>query len=286
MNADTEGMLRKRNTIWIGFEPREIDAFVVAKETAERNAPLIPVRGLVLDDLRAAGYYYRPTELRAGRWFDVISDHPMATEFAISRFLVPAIVQHGWAMFMDCDMLVRGDLTGLFEWVRQKFANKAVVCVPHKHLPISVVKMDDQVQSTYHRKNWSSVMLFNCEHPSNKALTVETVNTLPGRDLHQFCWLKDEEIGHIGEEWNYLVGHTKLDHAQPKIVHFTDGIPSMRGYEDCEYAGEWREELRNYARGFDFMRRLANRDRAQGLDHAAKVQFADDMYKDAKRRAG
>jgi hypothetical protein len=49
-------------------------------------------------------------------------------------------------------------------------------------------------------------MLFNCDHPSNKKLTVEMINTLPGRDLHRFCWLEDDEIGELDPGWNWLVG--------------------------------------------------------------------------------
>ena len=34
---------------------------------------------------------------------------------------------------------------------------------------------------------------------------------------------------------------------QPRIVHFTDGIPTMRGYEHCEYADEFRRQLEEWA---------------------------------------
>lgn len=232
-----------KSSIWIGFDPREASAFAVARASAARYcARPIPIHGLVLADLVEAGLYKRPTERRDGRLYDVISEHPMATEFAISRFLVPYMTD-GWALFMDCDMLVRGDLTRLF---RTADPDKAVHVVKHNHDPVEATKMDGQVQSRYARKNWSSVMLFNCDHPSNRNLTPELVNSVPGRDLHRFCWLDDDEIGELPVEYNWLVGHSP--HCWfPRIVHFTDGIPTMPGYENCDYADEWRDVLASWA---------------------------------------
>ena len=89
-------------------------------------------------------------------------------------------------------------------------------------------------------------MLFNCGHPSNKKLGVDMVNNETGSYLHQFRWLKDEEIGDIPLGWNYLVGyHTQMDCKNPMAVHFTEGLPCLDGYMDCEYADEWWTEL-NY----------------------------------------
>lgn len=234
-----------RRSIHIGFDPRETDGFAVTRASiARRLTQPIPVRGLVLSELRARGLYTRPTSRRDGRLWDEISAAPMATEFACSRFLIPALEGYdGWALFMDCDMLVRTNLARLFS---QCDPSKAVMVVKHDHQPTAETKMDGQVQTRYARKNWSSVMVFNCGHPANRALTVDLVNSVPGRDLHGFCWLKDEEIGALDQSWNYLVGHTSPEIA-PDIVHFTDGIPSMTGYERCEYAEEWWAELSRWA---------------------------------------
>lgn len=142
-------------------------------------------------------------------------------------------------MFSDGDVLFRSSVGHLFDNLDGAFA---VYCVKHRHVPESTIKMDGQTQTQYYRKNWSSVMVFNCDHPANRRLTLEMVNTLPGRDLHRFCWLEDDEIGELGPEWNYLVGYTK-NVPDPKCVHFTSGTPDMVGYENCEYADEWREQL-------------------------------------------
>lgn len=232
------------DTIWIGFDPRETAAFAVCRQSInDKLTRQIPVYGLVLDELRAAGLYKRPTERRLGKLWDDISQHTMSTEFAISRFLVPHIAESGWALFMDCDMLVRTNLARLFEKLDRK---KAVYCVKHAHSPDNLVKMDDQVQSRYRRKNWSSFMIFNCDHKANARLTVDMVNTLPGRDLHAFCWLEDHEIGELGPEWNYLIGHTKAE-VEPKVVHFTDGGPWFEAYRNVPFADEWTHVLNRWA---------------------------------------
>lgn len=234
-------------SVYIGFDPREAAAFAVARRTVTRtmNRP-VPVRGIVLDEMRERGLYNRPTSRKDGRLWDDISEAPMATEFAISRFLTPILAEEGLALFMDADMMVRNSITPIFDYAMAN-PQYAVLCVKHNFAPPEGVKMDGQMQTVYARKNWSSVMLFNVGHRSNSKLTVELINSVPGRDLHRFCWLEDHEIGALPAEWNYLVGHTKADES-PKIVHFTDGIPTMAGYENCEYADEWRQELNAWAR--------------------------------------
>jgi hypothetical protein len=227
-------------SVWIGYDPREADAFAVARASLRRHAsePML-VMAISLPQLREAGLYTRPTSHRGGRLWDDISEAPMATEFAISRFLTPHLAGSGLALFMDCDMLVRKDIAKLFALADPC---KAVMCVKHVHVPDERTKMDGQLQTFYRRKNWSSVALFNCDHPANRALTVEMINTVPGRDLHAFCWLRDEEIGELPLEWNWLAD-VSPPIADPAIVHHTLGVPSMPGYKDAPYADEWRTEL-------------------------------------------
>jgi len=181
----------------------------------------------------------------------------MSTEFAISRFLTPYLAkgltthisarQRGWALFVDADVMFVGDPWKLFEDARSH-PEFAVMCVKHNFNPPAGTKMDGQVQTQYARKNWSSVMLFNLDHPANDALTPELVNTLPGRDLHRFCWLDDKEIGELDPSWNFLVGHHSAETVRPNIIHFTDGVPSMDGYEKSDFASAWREALNHWGR--------------------------------------
>jgi len=59
-------------------------------------------------------------------------------------------------------------------------------------------------------------------------------------DLHQFNWLKDEEIGELPLSWNYVPGVTK-QLANVDAVHFSEGGPWFKGYENVEYGNEWNE---------------------------------------------
>src|SRR3990167_113900 len=100
-------------SIFIGFDGRETSAFVVARESIEKQlSKPIPVYGLVLQRLIDRGLYWRSTEKRinpetgAEQLWDVISNAPMATEFSCSRFLIPHLARGGWALFMDCDQMV------------------------------------------------------------------------------------------------------------------------------------------------------------------------------------
>lgn len=233
-------------SIYVGFDHREAQAYAVCRHSLARFCSFpIRIKGLVLSDLERMGIYTRPWEVREnGQLWDKISDAPMSTEFAVSRFLTPLLAKTGLALFMDCDILARGNIMRLFEQAKSEYA---VMCVKHDHDPDYQVKMQGQQQTKYARKNWSSVVLFNVDHPANARLTHEMVNTLPGRDLHRFCWLEDHEIGDLGPEWNYLVGHTKLNGTEPKLVHFTDGLPFMPGYQNVEFANEYRRELELWA---------------------------------------
>jgi len=225
-------------SIYLGFDAREAEAFAVARDSIRRRlSSPIKIRGLILSHLRAQGLYWRKHEQRNGQLWDVISDAPMSTEFAISRFLVPTLAKSGWALFLDADMLVLSDLAQLFQKASDRYA---VLVVKHEYAPQDSVKMDGQRQTVYPRKNWSSLMLFNCDHPANRRLTVNMINSHPGRDLHRFCWLEDDEIGALDPSWNYLVGHSDLT-IKPRIVHFTEGGPWMFGYRDVPYADEWRQ---------------------------------------------
>lgn len=234
----------KGQSIWIGYDPRQAEAFAACRQSIRMrmNVP-IPIYGLVLDSLRNDQLYWRETERHGGKLWDVISGAPMSTEFAISRFLVPHLSKGGQALFMDCDMFARCQNFGEIFDICDR--SKPVWCVKHNHVPNTHLKMDGQVQTRYERKNWSSFMMFT-DHEANKRLTPKAVNTLPGRDLHRFCWLEEDQIGELGPEWNFLVGHTDPT-VNPKVVHFTDGGPWMSGYEHVPYADEWFRERNRWA---------------------------------------
>lgn len=231
-----------KEIIFVGYEPREHDAFVACLSSIQAHlSKEIDILGLKLDVLQRRGHYQRPVDIRDGRLWDRISGAPMSTEFAISRFFLQELCteENEIALFMDCDVLVRVDLVELFEQFDPKYA---VQVVKHQMPSADTIKMDNQIQSTYDRKNWSSVMLWNLKHPSNKALNLYKLNQWSGRALHQFSWLVDEEIGELDPAWNHLVGISPPN-PKAKIAHFTLGIPRMPGYENSEHSNEWRSFL-------------------------------------------
>ncbi len=234
-----------KRSIYIGWEPREAEAFFVCRGSLLKHlSQPIPVSGLVLAQLQCDGLYTRPVDRHSGHLIDVLSRRPdyngaMSTEFAISRFFVPMLAKTGWALFMDCDMLVRRDIAEVFKLCDP---SKAVMCVKHDYEPSNREKMDGQIQTPYYRKNWSSFLLWNVDHPANKRLTPEMLNSAIGKSLHAFSWLDDDEIGELPQEWNFLVGHSDPS-IDPAVAHFTAGIPNMRGYENSPFADEWRGAL-------------------------------------------
>jgi lipopolysaccharide biosynthesis glycosyltransferase len=222
--------------VFVGYDPREDIAYQVCKHSILTRQPNANVRPLMQKELRDAGWYTRPIDKLA------------STEFTFTRFLVPELANfEGWAVFMDCDMILTTDIKELFDQADDKYA---VMCVQHDYTPKEGMKMDGQKQTVYPRKNWSSVVLFNCAHPSNARLTQDMVNDpeLNGAYFHRFSWLKDEEIGELDHTWNYLVG-VYDDIETPKLIHYTEGGPWFENYRDCEFNELWKKELQDMMNG-------------------------------------
>lgn len=228
--------------VYIGYDTRQDEAYRVAEASILKHASQpVSITPLRLDRLMAQGLIRRPLERKGGRIHDVISGVSQATEFANSRFIVPFLAQTGYAIFMDCDVLCLGDIAELYDAIDK---SAAVSVVKHGGLhPNSVAasfKMDGQEQLVYGRKNWSSMVAWNVTHPANRRLTLDVVNGCRGIDLHQFFWLKDDEIGELPPEWNWLVG-VQPKPESPKLAHYTLGLPNMKGYEDSPYAKLWTD---------------------------------------------
>lgn len=221
--------------VYIGYDPTEHDAYEVAKHSLLRHAS-IPVSVIPLDAsaLRKQGLLWRPTDNRGGI-YDLYSNAPASTEFAVSRFLTPILAQFGPALFIDCDVVFLRDVAELLD---EYDPRNAVQCVQHDYDPRTNWKMGEVKQTRYPRKNWSSVMLFNAGHDANRRLSVEAVNRWPGRDLHGFDWLADSEIGELSACWNWLVGEQpKPDH--PGIAHFTLGGPWLPHWVPAQHDSIW-----------------------------------------------
>ena len=228
--------------VFIGWDPREaIAADVCRFSLLRRSSVPLHVQYLRQPALREIGLYRREWELRDGQRIDRIDGRPFSTEFAFTRFLVPALCQfEGWALFVDGDFLFLADVAELLALRDQHYA--AMVC-QQVHVPLAHAKMDGCAQHAYARKNWSSLMLLNCGHEATRRLTPGAVNAEPGAWLHGLRWLPDRLIGSLPPQWNWIDGVTP---GEPKAVHYTAGGPWFAGHEAVRFAGEWcwhRNEL-------------------------------------------
>ncbi len=219
--------------VYIGYDAREAEAYRVAEHSLMKVSPSATVTKLDSERLAACGLLRRPTDTRGGI-YDLPSNAPASTAFHVSRFLVPHLAQTGWALFTDSDVVFLADVAELFALADP---TKAVMVVKHNQGG-GGIKMDGQIQTVYARKNWSSVMLWNCEHPANRRLSLQDVNERPGRDLHRFYWLADSEIGELPAAFNWLVNVEPIP-AHPKIAHFTEGGPWLPGWPGDEYDALW-----------------------------------------------
>ena len=176
-----------------------------------------------------------------------IYNHPceifQSTEYSFSRFLVPYLNSfRGWALYMDCDMLVLKDIAKLWSLRDPRYA---VMCTKHDHIPREQKKALGVPQKIYDKKNWSSLMLMNCARCT--VLTPNYVNNTKGLALHQFDWLKsDKLIGSIPLKWNHLVDFQEIQPLN-KIanLHYTLGGPYFSDYTNCGYATVWINDLQN-----------------------------------------
>jgi hypothetical protein len=214
--------------IFIGYDPRERAATnVLIDSLVQHSTAPLAITPLVTPQLEAQGLYRRAR------------DPKQSTAFSFTRFLVPHLMGYeGWAIFMDCDMLARGDIAELWALRDGQFA---VQCVQHEHVPGETVKFLGEVQSAYPKKNWSSLMLLNCSRCT--ALTVDYVNSASGLELHRFLWLSgDNEIGPLNEGWNHLVAVQEPAKAQDApLLHWTLGGPWFKAQRTMGegLAAEW-----------------------------------------------
>ncbi len=214
--------------IFIGYDTREAVAYsVLAHSINARASQPVATTPLMLSQLGAIHTRER---------------HPLqSTDFSFSRFLVPYLCGYeGWAIFMDCDMLVLDDIARLWDLRDDRYA---VQVVKHEHRPVEDVKFLGAKQTRYEKKNWSSVILFNANRC--RALTPEYVDKATGLELHQFKWLAgDDEIGGLPARWNHLVDYDP-PHPPETLsnLHFTIGGPYFESYRSCGYAELWRAEM-------------------------------------------
>lgn len=215
--------------IFVGFDPRESVAYHTfcqsVIDTASQPVSFIPLHKPLLNGFNGQ---------RDG-----------TNAFIFSRYLVPYISRYnGWALFADGDMVVNTDIAKLWEW-RDIWFDKACAVVKHDYTTkhprkyIGTAIENDNVD--YPRKNWSSVILWNCNHYANRILTPEYVAEAQPQDIHRFSWLRDDQIGALPIDWNYLVGEYPPGPAH--LRHYTLGVSGIPHYVDDHGAMDWHRSL-------------------------------------------
>ena len=215
--------------VFLGYDYKESIAYHVACHSIlSRSSQPVTIAPVMLSQLQGV--------------FNRERNSLQSTEFSFSRFLVPYLCNfEGWAIFADCDVLCLDDIAKLWALRDDKYA---VMCVHHDHRPKETTKFLGATQTTYEKKNWSSVMLMNA--PKCKALTPEYVNTKTGLELHRFRWLESEElIGEIPQKWNHLVDYNpEVPVSELGMIHYTEGGPYFENYRNCGYADLWRQDFK------------------------------------------
>jgi lipopolysaccharide biosynthesis glycosyltransferase len=210
--------------IFVGYDPREAVAYHTCVNSIIRHASQ-PVAIIPL----ALNLFNDYTETHGDN-----SNH-----FVYTRFLVPHLMSYnGWAIFIDGDMIVRDDIIKL--WNLQE-GNKDVMVVKHDYKTRMTEKYLGAKNEDYPRKNWSSVILWNCGSWPNRKLTPEFVQSQPGSYLHRFSWIDNERIGALPIEWNWLPDEfgPNLD---AKLLHYTLGTPCFHEFADTPQSEEWHRE--------------------------------------------
>jgi len=210
--------------IFVGYDPREAIAYHTCVNSIIRNASrpvsIVPVALNLFKD-------YDETHTDG-------SNH-----FIYTRFLVPYLMSWtGSAIFIDGDMIVRGDIAEL--WAMRDMS-KDVQVVKHDYKTKMPVKYLGAKNEDYPRKNWSSVILWNCASFPNRRLTPEFIQKSTGSELHRFTWLDDERVGELPPEWNWLPDEYGPNPAA-KLLHYTLGTPCFHEFADTPQGNEWHRE--------------------------------------------
>ena len=215
--------------IYIGYEPAESIAWhTMAHSLYSKSSK--PIALIPLNDDNLKGLYTRPR------------DPNQSNSFSFTRFLVPFLNEFkGYAIYFDCDQMLRVDVNEIFEEVKNN-PGKAVYVVKHNYTPSNNKKYLNTQQLPYPRKNWSSVVVWDCSHPSNMKVDLEFVNSSTPMTLHRFLWLDDDEIGGLDIKWNWLVGEYENPPKDVKNVHWTVGGPYFNEYRDADFSDEWFRE--------------------------------------------
>lgn len=217
--------------LFVGFDQREAIAYHVFCQSVIQHSSLpIQITPLAPNSIN---FYHE-------------SHEDGSNVFTYSRFLTPYLMNFsGWAIFADGDMVCKEDLANLW---KLRDSQKAVQVIKHDYKTKSPIKYLGNKNENYPRKNWSSLILWNCSHPKHKILTPSFIKDTNGAYLHRFSWLDDTEIGEINPEWNWLATEYD-DNPNAKIIHYTLGTPCFKEYRFTSMSNDWHQTLRKALQG-------------------------------------
>jgi len=225
--------LQSKISIVVGFDQREAVAYHVFCQSVIDNSSN-PIQFLPLAENNLSEYK------------EVHTDG--SNKFIYSRFLTPYLMNFSdWAIFADGDMVCQADISEL--WAMRD-ESKAVQVVKHNYQTKASKKYLGNKNENYPRKNWSSLILWNCKHPANKVLTPEFIQSTAGSYLHRFSWLDDSLVGELPREWNWLaIEYPEIQSA--KLIHYTLGTPCFKEYSVEAHSSDWHEYYSRTIEGFD-----------------------------------
>ena len=219
--------------LYVGYDEREAIAYHVFCHSVIKNTSIpVKITPLVLSQLKEFNETHQDR----------------SNDFVYSRFLTPYLNEFdGWAIFADGDMICQADLK---ELIGMADPNKALMVVKHDYQTKASIKYLGNINENYPRKNWSSVILWNCSHPKHKILTPEFVSNQTGKFLHRFSWLDDNDIGELPIEWNWLACEYEKN-TEAKLIHYTLGTPCFKDFRDTDMAEIWYDYYESAKKGFD-----------------------------------
>jgi lipopolysaccharide biosynthesis glycosyltransferase len=226
-------MMIDKIPIVVGFDQREAVAYhTFAQSVLEKSS--LPVLFLPLSMNTLKGYKE--------------THNDKSNDFVYSRFLTPYLHNfEGWAIFADGDMVCQSDIKELWD-LRDE--TKALQVVMHDYKTKFNQKYLGNTNENYPRKNWSSLILWNCSHPKHRVLTPDFISSQTGKYLHRFSWLDDEDIGELPIDWNWLAIEYP-NNPKAKIIHYTLGTPCFKDYRNSEMAVTWHEVQQKVNEGID-----------------------------------
>ncbi len=177
--------------------------------------------------------------------------HVSKTTYA--RVLIPTVVREKRCLMLDIDILVRDDLTELFELEMDNY-----YLAGRKSLGFSIYKVDESTKKIYGIPNFDSyinvgIMCMNLDLIRANGIDKLLRDEIESKDIpeadqgifNKICYGKIKFIpvrynwDGILKDYQAVYGHTDVDNGikRPAIIHYINDKPWVNVYR--AYAGEW-----------------------------------------------